>query len=59
MVPESFPKSYNYPNEEENDHHSHIHHIPHHSHNEMDVMRHITDDIKPKIMIMGPKRSVS
>ncbi|KAH9415830.1 ras-related GTP binding C/D [Dermatophagoides pteronyssinus] len=57
MVPESFPKSYNYPNEEENDHHTHSHHIPHHSNNEIDVMRHITDDIKPKIMIMGPKRS--
>lgn len=58
MVPESFPKSYNYPNEEENDHHTHSHHIPHHSNNEIDVMRHITDDIKPKIMIMGPKRFV-
>lgn len=55
MVPESFPKSYNYPNEDENDHHAHSNH----SHNEMDVMRHITDDIKPKIMIMGPKRFVN
>lgn len=47
MVPESFPKSYNYPNEEENEHPNQ---------HEIDVMRYITNDIKPKIMIMGPKK---
>ncbi|KAI7684962.1 Ras-related GTP-binding protein C [Sarcoptes scabiei] len=48
LVPGSFPKSYNYPNEEESEHQHH---------HDVDVMQYITNDIKPKIMIMGPKRS--